>query len=102
MPTPTVTVQIAGQAFKCSPLSAVDFKDAEALYVVICVAPGGSWTVLDIGEGAELSPRKDQWIPACDNQNVWVCVYPSLEPESRHDLKEVIRKQYHLPISRQP
>jgi hypothetical protein len=97
-----VPVNIAGQEFKCSQLAFVDFADANAIYVVICVAPGGSWTVLDVGEGAELSVRRDKWSPACPNQNVWVCVYSTNDPGSRGQLKDHIKKQYLPSNGKQP
>lgn len=93
----TVPVKIAGQAFQCSPLADVDFTNKESLYVVICVAPGGSWTVLDVGEADELTSRKSQWGPSCPNQNVWVCYYSLPDPGSRREFKEVVRKQYDPP-----
>ncbi len=74
-------VPIGGKTFSCVRLSEANFKDIAAIYVIICVAKDGSWTVLDVGQSGEVGTRIDShdrqtcWSNNCPNKNIWVCVY---------------------------
>jgi len=54
-----VTVTISGRPFSCVSLAQADFVDMDAVYVILCVKPDKSWTVLDVGQTGELGSRID-------------------------------------------
>jgi len=103
-------VKIGGMPFACVPLAQADFEDIAATYVVLCVAPGGEWKVLDVGETGALGDRidshdrKDCWRRNCLGGNIWVCVYPMPSdqhtPEDRRVLERAIRLQYRPPCGK--
>lgn len=98
---------IDGYAFACVRLSDADFKDVAAIYVIICVASGGSWTVIDVGQTGQLGTRIDTheridcWGKKCPNGNIWVCIHrmPSdkyTEEDRRKREKEIRSKHTNL------
>ncbi len=103
MDTP-VTLTISGHSFYCVPLAQADFSDLAAVYVILCVKPDKSWTVLDVGQTGVLGSRIDShdrrecWTKNCATKNIWVCVYsmPSTKysPQDRRDLEAEMRKQH--------
>jgi hypothetical protein len=100
-------VTIGGYPFVCVPLSGADFSDVAAVYVVLCVASGGSWTVLDVGQTGQLGSRIDShdrrscWTRNCGSGNIWVCVYrmPSSQytEQQRLQVESLLRRQYNPP-----
>ncbi len=88
MPSESVKVTISGYPFVCTALSNADFTDQAAVYVILCVSEGGSWTVLDVGQTGKLGMRIDShdrrgcWTKNCPNNNIWVCIYKM--PSNRH------------------
>lgn len=96
-------VTIGGYPFVCVPLTEADFSDVAAIYVILCVAQGGSWTVLDVGQSGQVGnriddhDRKDCWDRNCSNKNIWVCVYrtPSTQytKQQREQLESALRAQ---------
>jgi len=74
-------VTIEGYPFICVPLAEADFADVAAIYVILCVAQDGNWTVLDVGQSGQVGSRiddhdrKDCWDRNCPSKNIWVCVY---------------------------
>lgn len=99
-----VPLTIGGKSFSCVRLANADFKDVAAIYVVLCVGEGGSWTVLDVGQSGELGARIDShdrrecWSGNCPGGNIWVCVYPMpssrYTKQDRRQLERSIRDQY--------
>ena len=83
-----VPVTIGGRMFFCERLSDADFADRAAVYVVLCVAQDGSWTVLDVGQSGQVGSRIDNhdrescWKKHCPYGDIWVCVYSM--PSSRY------------------
>jgi hypothetical protein len=105
-----VVVNIGGKQFECLPLSEARFADVAGVYVILCVARGGSWTVtdvLDVGESGQVGSRieeherKEQWLDNCRNNTVWVGLHkmPSkmYAPEDRRSLERALRRQYQPP-----
>lgn len=102
-------VTIGGRPFVCVPLSQADFVDVAAIYVIICVAQGGSWKVLDVGQSGQLGTRINThdregcWERNC-NGSIWVCVYrmPSLHytKQDRENLEADLRRQYNPPCGK--
>ncbi|MBT9156853.1 MAG: hypothetical protein DDT37_01844 [Firmicutes bacterium] len=74
-------VPIGGYPFVCVSLTQADFLDVTAIYVILCVAQDGSWTVLDVGQSGQVGSRIDEhdrkgcWERNCPNKNIWMCVY---------------------------
>jgi len=107
MASQPVTVNIGGYPFQCVRLAEADFRDVAGVYVILCVAQGGSWTVLDVGQSGELEtrfdshPRKPCWETNCPSKNIWVCVYPmpsdAFTKEQRLDREVSLRNQYKPP-----
>ncbi len=99
-----VAVTISGRAFSCVRLAEADFRDVAAIYVILCVKPDSSWTVLDVGQTGELGTRIDShdrrecWARNCETKNIWVCVYPMpstrYSPQDRRALEAEVRRQY--------
>ena len=106
MPGP-VNVTIGGHPFACYPLASTGFINIAAVYVVLCVAQGGSWTVLDVGQSGELGERienhsrRDSWFRHCPTGNIWVCVHPTptnqFSKEQRLALERSLRQRYNPP-----
>ncbi len=106
MAAPT-QVTISNRSFLCVPLAQADFRDVAAVYVILCVAQGGSWTVLDVGQTGELGGRIDShdrrecWSRNCPSGSIWVCVYPMpsdrYTAQDRRDLEAEVRRQYNPP-----
>ena len=100
----TANVTIGGLPFVCVRLANADFADVAAIYVILCVAQDGNWTVLDVGQSGELGTRIDShdsqgcWSRNCPSGNIWVCVYhmPSNKytKEDRMKLEKTLRDQY--------
>lgn len=90
-------VTIDGYPFVCVPLSQADFNDVAAIYVIICVAPGGSWTVVDVGQTGELGTRidahkrKECWKEKCPNGNLWVCVHRM--PSDKYSKEDRLKRE---------
>jgi hypothetical protein len=88
-------VTIGGKPFACVRLADADFRDQAAVYVILCVGPGGSWKVLDVGQSGAVGSRidshdrKDEWHAHCSSGNIWVCVYPT--PTSRFTMDERLK-----------
>ncbi len=103
----TVNVNIGGYPFVCYLLANASFIDIAAVYVVLCVAQDGSWTVLDVGQSGELGgrienhPRRDCWLRCCPTGNIWVCVHQTptnqVTKEQRLALESTLRKRYNPP-----
>jgi len=104
----STNVTIGGKAFQCVPLSQdTGFTDKAAVYVILCVSEGGSWTVLDVGQTGKLASRIDEhrrkacWAKSCTNGNIWACVYhmPSsgYKKEDRTRLEHELRQRYNPP-----
>lgn len=78
MPT---NVTLGGHPFVCVPSAQADFSDVAAIYVILCVAQDGTWTVLDVGQSGQVGSniddhdRKGCWKRHCPNRKVWVCVH---------------------------
>jgi hypothetical protein len=97
-------VTIGGTTFVCVPLADANFTDVAAVYVVLCVAGDGSWTVLDVGQSGEVGSRIDNhdrrecWKRNCPSGNIWVCVYPMplsrYSKEQREHFENGLRNQY--------
>jgi len=97
-------VTIGGRSFSCVRLSETNFKDVAAIYVILCVAKDGSWTVLDVGQSGEVGSRIDThdrqecWRNNCSNNNIWVCVYPmpssQYTKQDREQFESSLRTQY--------
>ncbi len=110
MAAQSANVTIDGYPFVCVPLSDADFSDVAAVYVILCVSEGGSWTVLDVGQTSQISSRIDShertksWLDNCPNKNIWVCVYPMPEKEhtkeDRCDVERNLRQQYKPPCGK--
>jgi hypothetical protein len=100
-------VTIGERTFVCVRLSEADFTDVAAVYVILCVAQGGSWSVLDVGQSGQVGSRiddhdrKDCWMRNCATNNVWVCVYrmPSSKytRQDREKFEAALRNQYRPP-----
>ena len=103
MAAPT-QVTISNRSFSCVPLIQADLRDVAAVYVILCVAQGGSWIVLDVGQTGELGSRIDDhdrrqcWSRNCASGNIWVCVYPMpsdrYSRQERLNLEAEVRRQY--------
>jgi hypothetical protein len=101
---------IGGRTFACVSLSEADFTDVAAVYVVLCVAQDGSWTVLDVGQSGQAGSqiydhdRSGCWAMNCANNNIWVGVYrmPSSQytRQDREWLEAQIRSQYQPPCGK--
>lgn len=97
-------VTIYDLPFNCVRLSEADFSDFAAIYVILCVKKGGSWTVIDVGQSGEAGTRIDShdreecWKQNCPNKNIWVCIYKtpstSYTKEKRKVLEGKIRDFY--------
>ena len=105
-----VTVNIAGYPFVCQRLADAKFPDEAAVYVILCVSNGGSWTVLDVldvGQSGEVGSRidshdrRDAWARNCPSKNIWVGVHlmpsPANTREDRCRLETSLRAQYSPP-----
>jgi hypothetical protein len=100
----STNVTIGGKQFACVPLGQADFSDVAAVYVVLCVAQDGKWTVLDVGQSGKVGSRieshdrKDCWKQHCPSGNIWVCVYRMLtsqySEQVRATLESALRIQY--------
>jgi hypothetical protein len=96
----SVNLTIAGLPCVCVPLSDVDFSDIAAIYIIICVHPDKSWTIIDIGESGELGSRIDDhdrrvcWEGKCTSKNIWVCVYQM--PTSKYSKKDRLNLEHKL------
>ena len=94
---------IGGYSFQCVSLSTAEFTDIAAVYVILCVASGGSWTVLDVGQTGELGSRIDNhdrrtcWQRNCASKNIWVCVRSMPNRDDRLRVEREIRNQYDPP-----
>ncbi len=98
-----VDVTIGGKIFACVRLSEADFTDIAAVYVILCMAHDGSWTVLDVGQSGQVGSRIDDhdrkacWVRNCAN-NIWVCVYrmPSSQytRQDRERFEAELRSRY--------
>jgi len=94
------SVDIGGLQFVCVQMKDADFSDIAAIYVILCVGQGGSWTVLDVGQSGELGQRIDShdrkacWERKCVSGNIWVCVYPM--PTSRHSKEQRLQVEKRL------
>lgn len=107
MASESLMVTIRGYPFSCVPLSKADFSDKAAVYVILCVSEGGSWTVLDVGQSGAVGSRldshdrKSQWSENCPTQNIWVCVYSmsssKYDKTDRENLEQHLRRQYTPP-----
>jgi len=105
-----VTVPIGGREFSCVGLADADFADVAAVYVILCVGEGGTWTVLDVGQSGEVGSRIDAhdrrscWVRNCTSGNIWVCVYrmPSNQytKEDRLRFEQALRAQYNPPCGK--
>lgn len=94
---------ISGYPFTCVPLADINFADVAAIYVILCVAEDGSWTVLDVGQSGEVGDRLDThdrkrcWEQCCPNRNIWVCVHPTPSTkytrQQRMQLESDLRRQ---------
>jgi len=103
-------VTIGGRTFFCVSLSEADFTDVAAVYVILCVAQDGSWTVLDVGQSGQVGiriddhDRKECWTRNCANNNIWVCVYrmPSSQytRQDREKFEAELRSQYRPPCGK--
>jgi len=103
-------VSIGGRTFSCVKLSDADFKDVAAIYVILCVAQDGSWTVLDVGQSGAVGSRIDThdrqacWKKNCSNNNIWVCVYPmpssKYTKQDREELESYLRNKYSPPCGK--
>jgi len=91
---------IGGYSFQCINLSTAEFTDISAVYVILCVASGGSSTVLDVGQTGELGSRIDShdrrtcWERNCTSKNIWVCVRSMPNLDDRLRVERQIRDQY--------
>jgi hypothetical protein len=102
-----VDVTIGGYPFICVPLAEADFSDVAAVYVVLCVASDGSWTVLDVGQSGRVGSRIDEherrncWQKNCPSGNIWVCVYrmptDRYSESDRLAVENEIRRRYNPP-----
>ncbi|RJO61004.1 hypothetical protein C4544_03960 [candidate division WS5 bacterium] len=100
-------VKIGDRTFSCVKLSEANFKDIAAVYVILCVEKGGSWTVLDVGQSGEVGTRINShdrqscWESNCTNKNIWVCVYPmpssQYSKDDRTQFESFLRKKYNPP-----
>lgn len=96
----TTTLTIDGLPCVCVPLSDADFSDIAAIYIIICVHPGGTWTIIDIGQSGELGSRidshdrRDCWKRKCTSGNIWVCVYPM--PTDRYSKQDRLNIEHRL------
>ena len=96
---------IEGAPFACVRLAEADFADVAAVYVVICVASGGSWKALDVGQSGSVGSRidahdrKDCWRRNCPSGNIWVCVHrmPSSSTQQREELERSLRRSLNPP-----
>jgi hypothetical protein len=103
-------VTIGGLPFVCVPWSEADFTDFAAIYVIICVVQGGSWTVLDVGQSGQVGSRIDThdregcWKRNCTNGNIWVCVYPMpssrFSKQDREKVEADLRTRYGPPCGK--
>lgn len=93
-------VAIGGYPFVCVRLSEADSSDVAAVYVILCVAATGSWTVLDLGQTGRLGSRIDEhereecWHRNCPSGNIWVCVYRM--PSDRYSEADRVRVETEL------
>jgi hypothetical protein len=100
----TTNLTIDGLYSVCVPLSNANFSDVAAIYIIICVNPDGSWTIIDIGQSGELGTRIDLhdrrecWKRKCSTGNIWVCVYPmpanKYSKQERLNLERNLRSQH--------
>jgi len=100
----STSLTIDGLATICVPLADADFSDIAAIYIIICVASDGSWTIIDIGQSGELGTRidshdrQDCWRRKCHNGNIWVCVYPmptkTYSKQDRLDVEHSLRSKH--------
>ncbi len=105
-----VTVNIAGYPFSCVRLDDADFSDEAAVYVVLCVSEGGSWTVLDVGQSGEVGTRIDSherrvgWEANCPSKSIWVGVHKMPSPANTKDdrlrVESALREQYSPPCGK--
>jgi hypothetical protein len=103
-------VTIGSYPFVCVPLGEADFSDVAAVYVILCVAAGGSQTVLDVGQTGQLGSRideherKDCWQKNCPSGNIWVCVYrmPShiYSESDRLKVENELRQRFNPPCGK--
>jgi hypothetical protein len=94
----------------CVALSEADFADVAAVYVVLCVATDGSWTVLDVGQSGEVGSRIDEherrqcWERNCPNGKIWVCVYrmptATYTQADRLRVEAELRQKYNPPCGK--
>ena len=102
-----VPVTIEGLEFKCTHIDDADFGNIAAIYVILCVSSDSKTRVLDVGETGELGDRirnhdrKDCWETHCENNNIWICVYPmpsaQFSKQDRLDVEAGIRRKYDPP-----
>ena len=107
MASEPVAVTIGGVSFQCVRLVNANFADRAAVYVILCVADGGSWTVLDVGQSGQVGSRIDShdrracWARNCTSNNIWVCIYPmptsQFTEQDRLNLERKLRQQYNPP-----
>ena len=105
-----LSVTIGGKLFACVRVKDADFKDVAAVYVVICVAGDGNWSVLDVGQTGELGDRIDGhdrrgcWEENCPSGNIWVCVYPmptaQYTRDDRLQFERYLRQMYNPPCGK--
>ena len=103
----STTLTIDGLSAVCVPLDDADFSDIAAIYIIICVAPDGSWTIIDIGQSGEVGTRidshdrRDCWKRKCPKGNLWVCVHPmptkTYTKQDRLDLEHSLRSKHSNP-----
>jgi len=69
----STNVTIREYLFVCVPSAQADFSGMAAIYVILCVAQDGSWTVLDVGQSGQVGTRIDDhdrrvcWERNCPN-----------------------------------
>ncbi|OIO76452.1 MAG: hypothetical protein AUJ85_00420 [Elusimicrobia bacterium CG1_02_37_114] len=95
--TETANVTIDDYPFVCVPLFQSDFKEVAAIYVIICVKSGGSWSIIDVGQSGQLGNRIDHhdrikcWGEKCSTENIWVCIHKM--PSDKYTIEDRRRRE---------
>lgn len=103
-------ITISGYSFAGPYTSTASLEDKSGVYAILTrPATGGSWTVLDVGESAEVKSR----VETHDRKNCWtrnsktgglayaVFYTPGKQQAGRREIEQAIRKAMTLPCGEQ-
>lgn len=106
----TKVLKVGQVPFSCVKLADADFKDRAAVYTVLSLQKNDEWTVLDVGQSAEVSasvaahPRNAGWKLNAPDGNIWIGVYSmptaAYKKEDRFAIERKLRRQYHPPCGK--